>query len=96
MTLRCYILYAVLTQLVIILLATRTSWYLGQSLVLNIFYVLPWAIACQITNLDSVNTWTYHSLVFGGSLVFSFVEILIVDLLWAWKFLRASLSIDTV
>lgn len=92
----CYILYAVSTQLATILLATRTSWYLGQSLVSNILYVLPWAIACQITNLDSGNAWTYHSLVFGGSLVFSFVEILFVDLLWAWKFLRARLSTDTV
>jgi hypothetical protein len=92
----CYILYDVSTQLATILLATRTSWYLGQSLVSNILYVLPWAIACQITNLNSANAWTYHSLVFGGSLVFSFVEILIIDLLWAWKFLRARLSTDTV
>ncbi|KAL4944137.1 hypothetical protein BDV06DRAFT_220606 [Aspergillus oleicola] len=40
----CYVLYAISTQLAAILLATRTSWYLAQSLISNIFYVLPWAI----------------------------------------------------
>ncbi|KAL2819292.1 hypothetical protein BDW59DRAFT_122478 [Aspergillus cavernicola] len=92
----CYILYAISTQLAAILLATRTSWYLAQSLISNIFYVLPWAIVCQVVDLNSANAWTYHSLVFGGSLVFSFVEILIVDALWAWRFLKGRLSINTI
>lgn len=84
------------TQLATILLATRPLWYLGQSLISNVFYVLPWAIVCQVVNLNPANAWTYHSLVFGGSLVFSFVEILIVDILWAWISLREKLSINTV
>ncbi|KAI7488684.1 hypothetical protein KC351_g1839 [Hortaea werneckii] len=41
----CYIFYALSTQLATILLATRPRWYLYQSLVSNIFWVLPWAIA---------------------------------------------------
>ncbi|KAL4984092.1 hypothetical protein BDW68DRAFT_190759 [Aspergillus falconensis] len=88
----CYILYGVSTQLAAILLATRTSWYLAQSLISNIFYVLPWAVVCQIVHLSVDNAWTYHSLVFGGSLVFSFGEILLVDIFWAFRFLTGKLS----
>ncbi|KAF2004626.1 hypothetical protein P154DRAFT_425953 [Amniculicola lignicola CBS 123094] len=80
----CYILFAVSTQLAAILLATNPKWYLGQSLASNLLYVLPWAIVCQVKTLDAANAWTYHSLVFGGSLVFSFFVILLVDGIWAW------------
>ncbi|KAI1490501.1 hypothetical protein F5X96DRAFT_679036 [Biscogniauxia mediterranea] len=81
----CYMFYAVSTQLATILLATRPKWYLYQSLASNLLYVLPWAVVCQVKNLDQNNAWTYHSLVFGGSLVFSFISILVVDILWAWS-----------
>ncbi|KAH8805130.1 hypothetical protein F5884DRAFT_798486 [Xylogone sp. PMI_703] len=81
----CYIFYATSTQLATILLATRPRWYLYQSLVSNILYVLPWAIVCQTANLNADDAWTYHSLVFGGSLVFSFFDVLLVDILWAWR-----------
>jgi Na+-driven multidrug efflux pump len=80
----CYIFYAVSTQLATILLATRPLWYLYQSLVSNLLYVLPWAIVCQVVELKAEDAWTYHSLVFGGSLVFSFFDVLIVDGIWAW------------
>ncbi|OJJ67971.1 hypothetical protein ASPBRDRAFT_58548 [Aspergillus brasiliensis CBS 101740] len=81
----CYILYAISTQLATILLATRPMWYLVQSLISNLLYVLPWAIVCQVAHLDSQNAWTYHSLVFGGSLVFTFAEICVIILLWFWR-----------
>jgi hypothetical protein len=90
-TRRCYVLYAVSTQLATILLATRPRWYLYQSLISNILYVLPWAIVCQVVKLDADNAWTYHSLVFGGSLVFSFVDILVVEALWAWRLITGRL-----
>ncbi|BCS17463.1 uncharacterized protein APUU_10291S [Aspergillus puulaauensis] len=92
----CYVLYAVSTQLAALLLATRTSLYLAQSLISNLFYVLPWAIVCQVADLSPDNAWTYHSIVFGGSLVFSFGEILIIDVIWAMRFLRGQLSTRTV
>lgn len=41
----CYIFYALSTQLATILLASRPRWYLYQSLVSNLCWVLPWAIA---------------------------------------------------
>lgn len=84
----CYIFYAMSTQLATILLATRPKWYLYQSLASNLLYVLPWAFACQVTNLDEDNAWSYHSFVFGGSLVFSFICVIALDGLWAWTLLR--------
>ncbi|KAK4099285.1 hypothetical protein N658DRAFT_487696 [Parathielavia hyrcaniae] len=91
----CYIFYAASTQLAAVLLATRPKWYLYQSLVSNLLYVLPWAIVCQVRNLDAGNAWTYHSLVFGGSLVFIFVDVLLVDAAWVWTLVtgRARLEV---
>jgi hypothetical protein len=57
-----------------------------QSLAGNLLYVLLWAIVCQLGDLDEGNAWKYHSLAFGGSLVFRFVGIVVVDALWVWSF----------
>jgi hypothetical protein len=92
----CYIFYALSTQLATILLATVPLWYLFQSLVSNVCYVLPWAIVCQVAQLRADNAWTYHSFVFGGSLVFSFIDILFFVLLWVWKLNRGSLGFDKI
>lgn len=81
----CYVFYAMSTQLAAVLLATRPKWYLLQSLISNLLYVLPWAIVCQVVELDASHAWTYHSFVFGGSLVFSFVGVLLVDAVWVWR-----------
>ncbi|KAH6892206.1 hypothetical protein B0T10DRAFT_537316 [Thelonectria olida] len=90
----CYIFYASSTQLATILLATRPKWYLYQSLVSNFLYVLPWAIVCQVKDLDEDNAWTYHSLVFGGSLVFSFIDVVIVDMLWVWTLMTGKARLE--
>ncbi|KAF2008468.1 hypothetical protein BU24DRAFT_445489 [Aaosphaeria arxii CBS 175.79] len=90
----CYIFYALSTQLATILLATRPKWYLYQSLASNLLYVLPWAIVCQVANLNADDAWTYHSLVFGGSLVFSFADILVVDGLWAWTLMSGRANLE--
>ncbi|RYP21146.1 hypothetical protein DL765_002435 [Monosporascus sp. GIB2] len=87
-----YVFYAMSTQLAAVLLATQPKWYLFQSLVSNLFYVLPWAIVCQAAELDASYGWTYHSLVFGGSLVFSFVDIVVVDAVWAWGLWKGRLG----
>ncbi|KAI2779253.1 hypothetical protein F4815DRAFT_474691 [Daldinia loculata] len=91
----CYIFYAMSTQLATVLLATQPKWYLYQSLVSNLLYVLPWAIVCQVKDLDVSNAWTYHRLVFGGSLVFSFIDVLVVDAAWVWTLMtgRARLEV---
>lgn len=90
----CYIFYAASTQLATVLLATRPKWYLYQSLASNLLYVLPWAIVCQVKDLDASNAWTYHSLVFGGSLVFSFLAVLVVDAMWAWTLMTGRARLE--
>ncbi|KAL8764705.1 MAG: hypothetical protein Q9209_007916 [Squamulea sp. 1 TL-2023] len=90
----CYIFYAVSTQLAAILLATRPRWFLYQSLLSNLLYVLPWAIVCQVKDLNASDAWTYHSVVFGGSLVFSFFSVAVVDALWIQKLLRGQMQLD--
>ncbi|KAG2004414.1 hypothetical protein CC2G_002971 [Coprinopsis cinerea AmutBmut pab1-1] len=86
----CYICYGVSTQLATILLATQTRWYLYQSLISNIFYALPWAIALPRIGITPDTAWKYHKWVFGGSLVVSLVIILVVVSVWivrlrGWK-----------
>lgn len=90
----CYIFYAASTQLATILLATRPKWYLYQSLASNLLYVLPWVIVCQVADLNEQNAWTYHSLVFGGSLVFSFIDVVIVDMLWVWTLMAGKANLE--
>lgn len=92
----CYLFYALSTMLATILLATRPSWYLYQSLVSNLCWVLPWAIAVTKINLDPGDAWTYHSIVFGGSLVFSFFDIILFDGLWTWRLLRGKLRLEPI
>ncbi|KAF4122869.1 hypothetical protein GMORB2_7176 [Geosmithia morbida] len=90
----CYVFYAVSTQLATVLLATQPKWYLYQSMASNFLYVLPWAIVCQVRRLDESNAWTYHSFVFGGSLVFSFAVIVVVDVLWMWSLVKRRTTLE--
>ena len=92
----CYIFYALSTQLATVLLATRPRWYLYQSLVSNLCWVLPWAIVVVKVGITPEDAWKYHSIVFGGSLVFSFFDILIVDAIWAWTLLRGRMTVPLV
>jgi Na+-driven multidrug efflux pump len=88
----CYIFYGVSTQLAAILVSTRPRWYLYQSLASNILYVLPWAIVCQVIELNANDAWTYHSLVFGGSLVFSFFVIIAANAVWCVRLKRGKMN----
>jgi len=92
----CYIFYALSTQLATILLATRPPWYLYQSLVSNLCWVLPWAIVVSRIGITPEDAWKYHSIVFGGSLVFSFFDIAIFDAVWAWMLLQGKMRLPLV
>ncbi|KAF2127835.1 hypothetical protein P153DRAFT_368380 [Dothidotthia symphoricarpi CBS 119687] len=92
----CYILYGVSTQLAAILVSTRPKWYLYQSLASNLLYVLPWAIVCQGAHLNIGDAWTYHSLVFGGSLVFSFFAIMAIVGVWAIRLSQGKMRVRRI
>ena len=92
----CYIFYALSTHLPTILLAARPRWYLYQSLISNLCWVIPWAIAVTKIGIPLQDAWTYHSIVFGGSLVFSLLEILMVGLVWAGYLLKGWMRLPSV
>ncbi|KAF2215788.1 hypothetical protein CERZMDRAFT_109658 [Cercospora zeae-maydis SCOH1-5] len=92
----CYICYALSTQLAAILLATRPRWYLYQSLTSNLLWVLPWAIVVTKIDLNPENAWTYHSVVFGGSLVFSLGVIVAVVAVWAWALRKGKMVLRPI
>lgn len=60
----------------------------------NCAYVLPWAIVCQVAELNASDAWTYHSLVFGGSLVFSFFDVLLFLILWGRRLLKGKMRLE--
>ncbi|KAK4998554.1 hypothetical protein LTR66_002225 [Elasticomyces elasticus] len=92
----CYVSYALSTQLAAVLLATRPRWYLYQSLASNLLWVLPWAVAVARIGITPGDAWTYHSVVFGGSLVFSFFDVLLVVAVWGWTLARGSMRLTPV
>ncbi|CAE6417161.1 unnamed protein product [Rhizoctonia solani] len=89
----CYIMYGTYTQLATILLATRPKWYLVNSLIVNILWVFPWAVALQVgIPITPSSAWKYHSIVFGGSLVMSFIVTIATVMIWAIWLLRGKVK----
>ncbi|KAI9700955.1 MAG: hypothetical protein M1820_006600 [Bogoriella megaspora] len=93
---RCYIFLVLAIQLGVIFLATRPPWYLYQSLIQNMLYMLPWAIALQLVHLNSQNAWSYHRFVYGGELIVVFVGDAILAMLWYWKLRTGRLKLSVV
>ncbi|SMR50504.1 unnamed protein product [Zymoseptoria tritici ST99CH_1E4] len=92
----CYICYAISTQLATILLATRPRWYLYQSLASNLLWVLPWAVVATRKDLDEGSAWKWHSIIFGGSVVFSLGCVLVVLGGWAVVLMKGRMRLAPV
>ena len=43
--------------------------------------------------MDENNAWTYHSIIFGGSLVFSFFNVAFFVSIWAWRLSRGLIKL---
>lgn len=89
----CYIFYAVTTQLAAILLATVPKLYFVQSLGSNLLWMLPWAIAVSRIHMTSENAWMYDGIIFGGALVFDFLNVGVVLGAWYWGLRRGRLVV---
>lgn len=89
----CYIFYALNYQLSAILLATNPRWYLYQALGSNLLWVLPWAIVVTKVKMTQEHAWTFYSVIFGGSLVFSFLIVAIVLLFWASRLMQGKIKL---
>ncbi|KAG8925731.1 hypothetical protein FRC02_009456 [Tulasnella sp. 418] len=90
----CYIFYAINAQLASILLATKPRWFLMNSVVVNVLWVFPWALALEVgIHITGSTAWRYHAIIFGGSLVLSFWVTLGVLALWLHKMLKGKMKI---
>ncbi|KAL8628096.1 hypothetical protein Q9189_006200 [Teloschistes chrysophthalmus] len=92
----CYIFYALNYQLSAILLATNPRWFLYQALGSNLLWVLPWAIVVTEIKMSQERAWTFYSIIFGGSLVFSFLIVGVALLLWTSRLLKGRISLPPV
>lgn len=92
----CYIFYAVNYQIAAIVLATTTRWFLIQALGSNLLWMLPWAIAVTRIGMTPENAWSYHSIIFGGALVFDFFNVSLVVGIWAWYLMKGKISLAPV
>lgn len=92
----CYIFYALNYQLSAILLATNPRWYLYQALGSNLLWVLPWAIVVTKVKLSEEHAWTFYSVIFGGSLVFSFLVVGIVLVIWASRLMKGRITLQRI
>ncbi|KAI4121439.1 MAG: hypothetical protein LQ338_006360 [Usnochroma carphineum] len=90
----CYIFYALNYQLSAILLATNPRWYLYQALGSNLLWVLPWAIVVTKVKMTEEHAWTFYSIIFGGSLVFSFLVVGVVLLFWASRLMKGKITLQ--
>ena len=58
--------------------------------------MLLWVLVVSKVDITPNDAWTYHSVVFGGSLVFSFFDVLVVDLVWVWALLRGKMRLPKI
>lgn len=87
-----YIFYGLSCQIAAILLATSPRWYLYQSLGSNFLWMLPWAIVVTVISLPKSLAWTYYAIIFGGALVFDFVDVSLIAALWAYRLTRGKVG----
>lgn len=86
-----YIFYGLSCQIAAILLATSPRWYLYQSLGSNFLWMLPWAIVVTVISLPKSLAWTYYA-IFGGALVFDFVDVSLAAALWVYRLTRGKVG----
>lgn len=46
--------------------------------------------------MNEDNAWTYHSIIFGGALVFSFFVVVLVLGIWAWRLMKGKVRLSPV
>ncbi|KAL9119008.1 MAG: hypothetical protein Q9187_004435, partial [Circinaria calcarea] len=90
----CYIFYGLDQQLAAILLATSPRWYLYQALASNFLWILPWAIVVTKIQIPKTTAWTYYAVIFGGALVFNFLDLVLTVSLWAWRLAKGKMKIE--
>ncbi|RMZ40413.1 hypothetical protein AFCA_004221 [Aspergillus flavus] len=91
-----YIFYGLNYQLAAILLAASPRWYLYQALGSNFLWMLPWAIFATVMSVSKSAAWTYYAIIFGGALVFDFMDVSITLAIWALRLSRGRVKVGAL
>ncbi|KAK6832724.1 hypothetical protein RU639_004013 [Aspergillus parasiticus] len=91
-----YIFYGLNYQLAAILLAASPRWYLYQALGSNFLWMLPWAIFATVMSVSQSAAWTYYAIIFGGALVFDFIDVSITLAIWALRLSRGKVKVGAL
>lgn len=83
-----YIFHELNYQLGAILLAASPRWYLYQAIDSKFCWMLPWAIVVTVLSLPSSVAWTYYAVIFGGALVFDFLDVGVTLPIWIYRLFR--------
>ncbi|QKX61778.1 uncharacterized protein TRUGW13939_08934 [Talaromyces rugulosus] len=91
-----YIFYALNYQLAAILLAASPRWYLYQALGSNFLWMLPWAIVVTKMSFTPSKSWTIYAIIFGGALVFDFVDVSLTLLIWGFRLSKGKVKVGVL
>ena len=83
-----YALCAIGKQVGSLLLVTTPRFFFYQSIITNIFWLLPWAIAftkLQLEAADERRALTLHAALFGGALTLSFIVTSAAAVIWTLR-----------
>ena len=58
--------------------------------------MLPWAIVVTKVSFLESTAWTYYAVIFGGALIFDFIDVSITLLIWAFRLSRGKVKVGVV
>lgn len=58
--------------------------------------MLPWAIVVTKVSFSESTAWTYYAIIFGGALVFDFIDVSITLLIWAFRLSKGKVKVGVI
>lgn len=55
--------------------------------------MLPWAMVMTLSALPRSEAWLYYAIIFGGAMVFDFVDVALTLSLWIWRLSKGRLRV---
>jgi hypothetical protein len=58
--------------------------------------MLPWAIVVTKMSFTPSKSWTIYAIIFGGALVFDFVDVSLTVLIWAFRLSKGKVKVGVL
>lgn len=58
--------------------------------------MLPWAVVVTKVSFPEAIAWTYYAIIFGGALVFDFIDVSITLLIWALGLSKGKIKLNAI